>query len=262
MVEQRQTALPASAARPPRSLNPAAVGRRPSATIARLVLRGYVLSGWVWGEAVIVVAFFLIFWWYAGDESYFFGAATLCLGALTIVGTVIMTHRALGPHAALPLARLDSRAAYPVGLMLAAGTLRVAWICLLTLLALLDRKIDNPTPVGMLAGTAGLVANCLVLTAATLALSPPIATRLQRIVFLAWLVIALGSFHYGGPLSSTLALAQLPLRPLGISFSLGTLSPAPTAWSALLALLTEFLYIVVIVWFAARSLARRDLVHL
>jgi hypothetical protein len=237
----------------------AALWQSPETTVARMTLGSYLRSGWLWGEGVAVVGLFLVLWWYPGDQPYFFGAAALGLGALGFVGTAILTQRAFSARVYLPLARLTDRSAYLRGVVLASAVLRVAWQILLTVLCLADRKILNPTAGGMFAGELGLLALCVVFGALTMTLSPPVATRLHRIVFLAWLVAALSSFHYNGPLSSAFALTQLPLVPLAGCYGLG--AGGLLDWHGVLALLGAALYVVVITWVGGWLLERRDLIR-
>src|SRR5579885_3329914 len=163
----------------------------PSVVVARFTLRSYLRSGWGWGEFVFVVAFFLVFWTYPGTEDYFFSTGGVGLGLLALVGTAIMAHRAMSARVYLSLARLPSRAAYARGLALAAGALRLPWYVLLLGLALAFQRIIEPRAADVVIGSLGAVANCLVISTLNVALSPPIATRLTRIGFLAWLVVAL-----------------------------------------------------------------------
>ena len=70
--------------------------RLPSLTVARFTLVSYIRSGWILGDIAIVwllyAAFFLEF---GGNVAYFFGTTGQGLGALAILGTIVMVQRAM-----------------------------------------------------------------------------------------------------------------------------------------------------------------------
>jgi hypothetical protein len=234
--------------------------RRADCVVARRTLSSHLRSGWLWGEVAIVVILYAAVFDYIGDKAdpgYFYGFAGRSLGGLAILGTAIMAHRAFHERAYLPLARLTSRAAYLRGVALAAAVLRIALFCLLLALFLWNHHL-SPDGIGaMLSGGIGLLMTNLVLVALTLLLSPPIAVRWNQIVFLAWLVLAIFSYSYYGPLASLLAIIHLPLLPIAVSSDLGT--TGITGLSGLSALLCEAAYCVVLLWTAQWLLMKRDL---
>jgi hypothetical protein len=230
----------------------------PGVTVARFTLRSYLLSGWLWGEFVFVLAFFPVFWTYPGTEDYFFSTGGVGLGVLGLVGTAIMVHRATSARAYLPLARLPSRAAYARGLALATGVLRLPWYLLLLGLALAFQRIIEPRAADILLGSLGAVANCLVISTLTVVLSPPIATRLMRIGFLAWLVVALAPAPGVDWLATLFSLARLPLLPLAANIGLGTMPNLGVL--GLWPLVVAALYIVGLALAADFLLKRRDLI--
>jgi hypothetical protein len=266
-VQRRDSAASTTLVHSSKGLPPAlgALWRAPSVSVARLTLASYARSGWLWGEVVFVLGLYAIFFLvFGGDMAYFYGTATEGLGALAILGTAIMVHRALGACAYLPLARLSARAAYTRGLLLASGTLRVLLFVLLLVLVVVSGRVHGATVGGMLVGAVGLLADCLALAALTVALSPPIATRLARIVFLAWLVLALySSTGFGllaagsaGPLAAILAVIRLPLLPLAACYSFGI--DGRIGWYGLWALIVVAAYIAGWAVLADRWLAHRD----
>ncbi len=231
---------------------------QPSITVARFTLSGYLRSGWLWGELMFVLAFFPVFWTYPGTEDYFFSTGGVGLCLLGLLGTAIMVHRSMSARVYLPLARLPSRAAITRGLILATGVLRLPWYLLLLLLALSFHRIIEPRPADILIGSFGAVMNCLVVSTLVVTLSPPIATRLARIGFLAWLVLAFAPLPGIDWLATLFSLARLPLLPLAASIGLGT-----TPNLGLLGfwpLPVEALYIVGLTLIADVLLARRDLI--
>lgn len=230
----------------------------PSVTVARFTLRSYARSGWLWGEVVFVVPFYLVFWYYSGTEDYFFSTATVGLCLLGLVGTAIMTHRAMNARAYLPLARLPSRAACTRGLILATGALRIPLYLLLLGLALAFNSIIAPRPADIVIGSLGVVANGLVTSTLVVTLSPPMATRLMRIIFLAWLVVAFAPLPGIDWLAALFSVARLPLLPLAANIGLGTtLNPGVVG---LWPLPVAALYIVGLALAADAELARRDLI--
>lgn len=230
----------------------------PSVTMARFTLRSYARSGWLWGEVVFVLVFFPVFWTYPGTEGYFFSTGTGGLGVLALLGTAIMVHRALGARVYLPLARLPSRSACTRGLALATGALRLPLYLLLLALALAFHKVIDPQAADLLIGSFGVVANCLVISTLVVAFSPPIATRLARILFLGWLVVALAPAPGIDWLATLFMLARLPLLPLATSIGLGTTPNLSLV--GLWPLPVEALYIVGLALAADFLVKRRDLI--
>ncbi len=233
--------------------------RQPSMTVARFLLMSHLRSGWLWGEMVYVLALFAVFWNpYPGDQPYFFTTGGAGLGALAVIGTAIMTRRALSARVYLPLARLSSRAAVARGLVIASGALRLPLYLLLLALALLFHRIDHPSAPALLIGSFGTLANCVALCALTVALSPPLATRLYRIFFLAWLVLALAPPFDAGPLPTLQAIVRGPALPLAACYTLG--GPPGVNPAALWAVPLVAVYSIALTLLAGWWLARRDLI--
>jgi hypothetical protein len=111
--------------------------RLPSLIVARFTLLSYIRSGWILGDVVFVWLLYAIFFLqFGGNVSYFFGTAGQGLGALAILGTVVMTQRAMSARVYLPLSRLTSRSAYMRGLVIATAVLLAPLFLLLMLLAM------------------------------------------------------------------------------------------------------------------------------
>jgi len=233
--------------------------RLPSVTFARFTLRSYARSGWLWGEVIFVLAFFPVFWTYPGTEDYFFSTGGIGMGILALIGTAIMAHRAMSARVYLPLARLSSRAACTRGLILATGALRLPLYLLLVALALVFRRIIDPQAIDLLLGSLGLLANTLVIATLTVALSSPMATRLIRIGFLLWLVLALAPLPGVDWLATLLSIIRLPLLPIATSVGLGT-TPTLGVVGVLWPLLVEALSLIGLTFAADFLLARRDLI--
>jgi hypothetical protein len=212
----------------------------------------------MWGELVFVLAFFPVFWTYPGTEDYFFSTGGVGLALLGLIGTAIMVHRSMSARVYLPLARLPSRSACTRGLILATGVLRLPWYLLLLTLALAFHRIIEPRAVDIVIGSFGAVINCLVVSTLVVTLSPPMATRLMRICFLGWLVLAFAPLPGIDWLATLFSLARLPLLPLSASIGLGTTPNLGVAgfWP----LLVEALYILALARIADFLLTRRDLI--
>ena len=223
--------------------------RLPSLTVARFTLLSYLRSGWILGDIVIVwllyAAFFLEF---GGNVAYFFGTTGQGLGALAILGTIVMVQRAMSARVYLPLARLTSRSSYIRGLVIATGVLRFPLYLMMMLLGMGFHThapswgIQGATVTNMLIGSVGLLANCIVISTLVVVFSAPIATRLARIALLAWFAAMLYSNTSPGPLASFLSISRLPLIPMTACFNFG--AAGSIGWFGVAALLIIALYVV------------------
>jgi hypothetical protein len=101
-------------------------------------------------------------------------------------------------------------------------------------------------------GSVGLLANCIVIATLTITLSPPIATRYARMVFLFWLALTLYSLAQG----DALPWWALPFAPLSASYSL---SSAGFSSQAIVGLVGAAVYVVGLTALAQWWMARRDL---
>jgi hypothetical protein len=244
--------------------------RLPSLTIARFTLISYIRSGWILVDIVFVWLLYAIFFFeFGGNVSYFFGTSGQGLGALAIIGTVIMTQRAMNAHVYLPLSRITSRSSYIRGLVIATGVLRVPSYLLLLLLASSFHQYSPPPCTGflgcisgatignMVVGSIGLLANCILISTLMVTFSAPIATRLARIVLLAWLAVMLYSNSTIGPVAGILSVTRIPLIPLTICYDFGTTHQI--GWSGFVGLVIMVLCIVGLTLLAEYWMRKRDL---
>lgn len=233
----------------------------PSLIVARYTMRSYLRSGWLWTELATALVLYVVFFDYpgtTGDLSYFYGFGGRSLGALAAVGTAIMAHRALGARAYLPLARLASRGPYVRGVIVAAAATRIPVV--LELLALYLRAhhtFQGPWERHIIVGMLGLLANCALIATVTVLLSPPIATRLNQIVFLFWLVLALTSYTNLGWVSTVFSVARLPLLLVVACYNFGVTGVMD--WPGALAFVLTLAAIVALAWLAEFQFSRRDL---
>lgn len=234
----------------------------PAMTVARLTLESYFRSGWMWLEFVLVLlCFAALFFPFRVYTAGFYGTSNLALGAIAILGTAIMVRQATSARTYLVLSRLSSRASYSRGLMLATALLRVPLLIVMLALVLITGQLIDPSAGTMLVGVIGLLPNSIVVAVLTVALSSPVATRLKRIVFLAWLVLVLFAqspvFWLPEAVISVLRVASVPLLPLIACYNIsvnGTIGLA-----GVLGLMVEMVYVIVLALIAGYWLERREL---
>ena len=235
--------------------------RSPSLIVARQIIRSHSRSGWLWGELVVVLVLYVVFFDYpgtTGDLSYFYGFGGRSLGAIAAISAAIMAHRALGTRAYLPLARLASRGPYVRGLMIAAVATRLPLVVeLLALYLRAHHHFQGAWERHFVVGMLGLLANCALIAGVTVLLSSPIATRLNQIVFLFWLVLALSSYTNLGWVSTIFSVARLPLLLVVACYDFG--SKGVMNWLGALAFALTLVCIVALAWLAEWQFSRRDL---
>ncbi len=245
--------------------------RSPTLVVARFTLRSYMRSGWILGDIVFVwLAYAIFFLEFGGNVSYFFGTAGEALGMLSILSTVVMTQRAMSARVYLPLARLTSRSAYIRGVILAASVLRIPAFLLLMILAMSFHQFSppacNPTCIAdatfsnMALGAIGLLVNCSILSALTVLLSKPIATRRIQIVFLTWFAFVLYTNTSNTLVATYFSWIRIPLAPLAICYNLGT--TGFVGWYSPVLFLLAIGYVVVLTVLAEFLLRKRDLILL
>ena len=245
--------------------------RLPSLVIARFTLVSYIRSGWILGDIVLVWLLYAIFFLeFGGNVSYFFGTSGQGLGALAILGTVVLVQRAMSTRVYLPLSRITSRSAYIRGLVIATGILRIPLFLMLLILAASYHNFSPPPCIGfegcilgatfsnITIGAIGLLLNCTVISTLIVVISAPIAKRWVRIAILAWFAAVLYSSTNLGPIAALLKFTSIPLIPLATSYSFG--STGTIGWSGVLAILIEIGYIVGLTLLGEYWLKRRDLV--
>ena len=236
--------------------------RLPAVTVARLTLDSYFRSGWMWGEFVLALVFFAaLFFPFLENVSYFYGTSTWDLSAVAVLGTIVMTRRVSSARTYTVLARLSTRASYSRGLILATALLRIPLFLFICALALLARRLTNPTLGNMLIGVPGMLMFNVLVAALTVALTSPIGTRRTRMFFLAWVAVVLFSaspiFRLPDPVITILSISRLPLIPVGICYNIGVNSSIDA--SALPGFFIVALYIAGLVWLASYWLERREL---
>ena len=118
--------------------------RRPSVTVARLSLESYVRRGLILFDVVaVVVVLVALCYPFQSATASFYGGVGLALGAVAVLGTVILARPAASARTYLVLARLPARGAYSRGLLLAAATLRVFDSLLAVALAVGTQSLIN-----------------------------------------------------------------------------------------------------------------------
>src|SRR5579864_1669911 len=195
----------------------------PSLEIARFTLFGYMRSGWILLDIVLIWLIFSVFFSASSvSTNEFFSLASPSLAIEAIVSSIIMTHRAMRANSYLPLSRLSSRSPYLYGVMIAASVPRIPLYGLLLLITLVGSSITDMTWLNMLSGSFGIILVCTLCALLTVTLSKPIATRLTRIFFLSWVVLA---FYAASPLANPirqyLSIVQVPLQPIALCYQFG-----------------------------------------
>jgi hypothetical protein len=227
----------------------------PSIMVMRLTIDSYLRSNWYWGEVVLVLAWFAaLFFPFPGTISYFFSVGGSGLYGVAILGSAALVRHSVGARSYIVLAKLSSRAAYSRGLILATLVLRVPLLIMLDGLALLLQRITNPDAGWMLVGSIGVLLNCWLAAALTVALSSPMATRLIRIIFLAILLVTFTPLEQ---IAEFLSLLRTPIFPVAICFAMGT--NGQLDWLGLIAIIMQFGYLAGIIWLAGFWLERREL---
>ena len=245
--------------------------RSPTLVVARFTLRSYVRSGWILGDIVFVWLTYAIFFLDAGGNvSYFFGTAGPALGVLSVLSTIVMTQRAMSARVYLLLARLTSRSAYVRGIILASSVLRIPAFLLLMILAISFHKFSPPpcnplciadaTFSSMTIGGVGLLVNCWILSALTVVLSIPIATRRIQIIFLAWFALVLYTNTSINIIATYFSWVRVPLAPLATCYNLGTMGFV--GWYTPVLFLMAIGYIIALTVLAEFLLRKRDLILL
>lgn len=233
----------------------------PTLLAARWTLRSYLRGYWLWAEALLVLLLYIAFFEYPdnkGDITYLCGFAGRVLVGLAALSTAIMVHRAFQARAYLPLAHLTSRAPLARGALLASAALRLPLFLELFVLYLRGHHQFGPgAGAEFWAGTLGFLVTCTLVAALVVVLSPPIATRLWQIGFLAWLVAALAPDATFGPLAPLLGWARLPLLPIVACYNFGQTGVVGGQGLLMLAVMAG--YVAGLTWLAGHLLARRDL---
>ncbi len=241
------------------------IWRQPVITVARFTLQGYIRSGWILLDIIFLwFLYAFLFLEFGGNLSYFYGTVGIWLCIPAVLDTVIMIQRSFKTaRAYLPLARISSRSSYIWGILLATVILRVVLFVLMLLLAASYHRnipiigIQQVTPLAFLVGAISLLLNCILLSALTIVLSLPIATRRIQIIFLACLVGMLYSKGIG-PLANFLTFLQLPFAPFIATYQVGV-SGVVDGYHAIMLIVTTG-YIAICIWLASFWLKRRDLI--
>lgn len=213
-------------------------------------------------EFVLVLIFFAaLFFPFMEDVSYFYGTSNWDLSAIAVLGAVIMVRHSTSARTYTLLARLSSRAVYSRGLVLAAAILRVPIFVFMLLLVLLAHRLINPGVDAMLIGAIGVLPNTMLASTLTVALSSPMATRLKRILFLAWIAIVLFSispvFAVPNSFLNVLGIVRIPLWPIAACYNVSV--TGTIGLSGISGLLLEGVCVVGLALIAGYWLERREL---
>lgn len=239
---------------------------RQSLHAARLALAGYVLSGWVLGDVLMVLAVVAVST--GGNDprsthpavAYFFGLHGADFLAVTALGTVLLVRRTVGMRSYVVLSRLTTRAAYVAGVVLASAALRLPQLALLVGLGLATGRMQGADVTTVLAGSAGLLGNAVLAGTVAVGLMPPFSGRRELILAVLFAAAVLAPVSGPpAPAGAVQQVLQLPLWPASVNIRAGALA-AITGQEAL-ALSLEAAYVVAIVLIAGRRFEARDLLY-
>ena len=229
----------------------------PAAQIAGTALRRFVRSVWLAVELIGVGLIFLLCFRSPVTVRGFFEPAGLGLALLSAVGTTGIVVSVVPARLYARLAPRKDFRSMVGGLILAAGIIQGCAAVALTMLVLLFQRIPALGPDGvpsagasLAAGLVGLLANTVLVAAVTVALAPPLGTQAARLVFLAWLCLALYSYIATDFLGSVLTVVRLPLLPFAAGYSFGQSGVIGAA--GVLALGVEAAYIGALIALAPR----------
>jgi hypothetical protein len=218
----------------------------------QLALRRYARSYWPLVALALILGIFLVCFRFPFGAAYFFDISTFGVGAVTTLTTYTLVHSVFPPRSYLRLGLRTSLRGTFGGLALAAAAIGVSLVLVMLLLAVITGRFAGTTPGAVIVGTIGLLANCLLISTVTIALSAPGTTPIVRRVVLLWLVLAFASYQASGLLAILLFPAKLLLLPVAASYDFGV--TGSIGWGGLLALVVQAAYIAGLIWFMTASL--------
>jgi hypothetical protein len=224
-------------------------------SILELGLYRYSRSKWLPLDVMLLLAVFLICFRYPFGSAYFYDVSTFGLGAIVAVTTYKLVHSILRPVTYLRIGfRAGTRSMF-LGLVLASAAISTLLLLSLLFLALVTSRFAGTGPGPLIAGAIGLLANCVLVGAATIALSTSVSTTIIRLSSLVWLVLGLASYSADGLLGILLFPFRLPLLPFAACYNLGV--TGVIGWGGLLGLLSQLICIGGIIWLCEASISRR-----
>jgi hypothetical protein len=189
-------------------------------------LTEYARSGRILVELLASIIFFYLFLWRGvAQPDYFF--STVALFTLGATFSTISAMQNLGdrPQGYLILVRRIGRAAYLLGLYLAALLVVLAIYVLISLGAVLLQRVDGLGVRTWLLGSVPLLLNVALLGALLTLLAPMVLTASWRLAILALFAIAFSGNLLGGPTMARLGPVATALDILRTIFSTPLLPP-------------------------------------
>ena len=225
----------------------------PTLRMARAMLSRYYQSGWLLSVSLVGVALGLLLFWRPGGATYIFTTAQFAYGLLAFATAALFTRSLGSDMSPSPGAPAGERMTRLRALALAMGALQVGTLVLLLAALLLFGRVQETDAGAFLAGTLGLVANCVTL-GVVVALLLAVTTQTRWIAVLAWLVAALWSYSTHGAAHAALLIARLPLLPFGTLYNAGV--SGDFGWRGALAFACEAGYIAFALWLTPRMAQR------
>lgn len=226
--------------------------------IARSIATRYLYSGWFVAEVVALAGMFALCFDAPFDGAYFYRIAGLALGLFALFTTYVLDHAVALPSVYLrrSLRMLGRPTVAP--LVFAAAITRFVSFMLLLSLVFIFRRLDSVEPLALAAGAVGVLANCALIVAVTVACSTPFARRGAQLGVLVWFVAALAMYSSGSILSSVPVVSwvlRLPLLPFATCYDFGV--TGEIGWPGVAALVAELSMIVVAIALTDAGLRRR-----
>jgi hypothetical protein len=223
--------------------------------VTELGLYRYSRSKWLLVELALILVLFLVCFRDPFGAAYFFDISTFGLGAIVAITTYGLVHSLIHPMTYLRIGLRTSLRSMFIGLALASAAISALLLLSLLFLAIITGRFAATAAGPLVAGGIGLLANCALIGAATIALSTSVTTNIIRLFSLVWLVLALASYSADGLLRILLFPFRLPLLPFATCYNFGV--TGIIGWSGLLALLGQLICIGVIIWLCEAGIRGR-----
>ncbi|MGO8949545.1 MAG: hypothetical protein ACLQUY_18220 [Ktedonobacterales bacterium] len=223
--------------------------------IMELSLYRFVHSKWLPIGIALGLLLFLVCFRFPFSASYFYEVSTFGLGAIVLVMAYALAQRILHPMSYLRTGLRTSLSSAFAGLALALGAISAFLMLSLLFLALLTQRFAEAALGPLVAGSIGLLANCILVGTLAIALCTPATNTIIRLAFLLWLVLALASYQATGLLGLLLVTARVPLLPFVACYSFGVTGIIGLA--GVLALAAQVACVFGIIWFCQASVRIR-----
>ena len=213
-------------------------------TLARAISRRYLRSYWFIAEVIAICGLFALCFGTSFDAVYFYRIAGLALGLFALIATYALDHEVLSQRIYLlhSLRALGRPTVAP--LVLAAAVTRIISFMLLLSLVFVFHRLIPIEPLAFVAGSVGLVANCVLIVAVDISCTTPFTPRAMTLGVMIWLVAALATYSSSSILLTNAFvswLLRLPLLPFAACYNFGV--TGTIGWAGLVALLAQIAFV-------------------